>query len=87
MGELHLQIYLERMHREYRLQVTSGQPKVNYREMPTQKALFDYTHKKQSGGAGQFGRVIGYFEPIEQGEDIDGNTPNVFTNQLVNRAP
>ncbi|OEH77033.1 elongation factor [Cyclospora cayetanensis] len=83
MGELHLQIYLERMQREYRLQVASGQPKVNYRETPTQRAIFDYTHKKQSGGAGQFGRVIGYFEPIKQGDEVDASAPNIFVNELV----
>ncbi|KAL8272485.1 hypothetical protein Esti_003608 [Eimeria stiedai] len=83
MGELHLQIYLERMRREYQLQVTSGEPKVNYRETTTQRATFDYTHKKQSGGAGQYGRVIGYFEPLQHGEDVDANAPNVFVHELV----
>ncbi|KAL8442688.1 hypothetical protein Emed_007219 [Eimeria media] len=83
MGELHLQIYLERMRREYQLQVTSGEPKVNYRETTTQRAIFDYTHKKQSGGAGQYGRVIGYFEPLHQGDDVDASAPNVFVNELV----
>ncbi|KAL8435189.1 hypothetical protein Efla_006069 [Eimeria flavescens] len=83
MGELHLQIYLERMRREYQLQVTSGEPKVNYRETTTQRAMFDYTHKKQSGGAGQYGKVVGYFEPLQQGDDVDANAPNVFVNELV----
>lgn len=84
MGELHLQIYLERMEREYNLNIRSGEPKVNYRETVTQRALFDYTHKKQSGGAGQFGRISGYFEPLNEQEDIDANAPNVFVNELVN---
>lgn len=87
MGELHLQIYLERMQREYRLQVSSGEPKVNYRETTTQRAEFDYTHKKQSGGAGQYAKIQGYFEPIKHGDDVDANSPNVFINELVSCTP
>ena len=52
MGELHLQIYAERMRREFNIEVTLGQPTVNYRETVLEKAYFDYLHKKQSGGAG-----------------------------------
>lgn len=69
MGELHLQIYAERMKREFDVEVVLGNPTVNYRETITQKAHFDYLHKKQSGGAGQFARVIGFVEPMINPDD------------------
>ncbi|AQZ19124.1 MEF1 (YLR069C) [Zygosaccharomyces parabailii] len=68
MGELHLEIYVERMRREYNVECTTGRPQVSYRESITTPAEFDYTHKKQSGGAGQYGRVIGAVSPAAEGE-------------------
>ncbi len=69
MGELHLDIYVERMKREYGVEVKVGEPRVNFRETLTGKAAFNYLHKKQSGGSGQFARVIGTIEPMGDGSD------------------
>ena len=89
MGELHLEIYVERMRREYNTDCTTGKPRVAFRETITRRADFSFTHKKQTGGAGQYAKVIGFIEPMEldpeTGKDIGfesvvmgGNVPSNF---------
>jgi elongation factor G len=72
MGELHLEVYVERMKREYKVEVDTSPPRVSYRETITKRAEFSYTHKKQTGGSGQYGKVAGWIEPIME-EDFEGN--------------
>ncbi|MCF8095702.1 MAG: elongation factor G [Desulfobacteraceae bacterium] len=83
MGELHLDIYLERMKREYNVSLHTGEPQVAYRETITMHSKFDYIHKKQTGGAGQFGRVIGHMEPTDKEFEFEnkvsgGNIPTLY---------
>lgn len=78
MGELHLEIYVERMKREYNVECVTGKPQVAYRETITGSTGFEHTHKKQSGGAGQFAKVVGELSALS-----DFNQPNVFETQIV----
>ncbi|MEQ1722530.1 MAG: elongation factor G [Pseudobdellovibrio sp.] len=80
MGELHLEIYVERMKREFNCEVTVGQPQVAYRETIMQAAEYDYTHKKQTGGSGQFAKIVGGINPLPAQED--GKT-FLFSNKVV----
>jgi elongation factor G len=84
MGELHLEVYLERIRREFGAAVVAGQPKVAYRETLTRSAPFNYIHRKQTGGSGQYAKVVGRLEPTEDGQFhfenrvTGGNIPSEF---------
>ncbi|MEQ1664275.1 MAG: elongation factor G [Bdellovibrionales bacterium] len=87
MGELHLDVYMERMRREFKCDVIAGAPQVAYRETISHGADFDYTHKKQTGGAGQFAKVVGRIEPLPANGDkvyefvdniVSGKIPREF---------
>ena len=79
MGELHLEIYVERMKREFACETVVGQPQVAYRETISQEAEYDYLHKKQTGGSGQFAKVIGKILPLP----ADSEETFVFENKVV----
>lgn len=103
MGELHLEVYLERIKREYKAEVEVGAPQVNYRETIRRKADFDYTHKKQTGGSGQYGCVIGSIYPLPSDSEVNflfnnnvkgGNIPSEYIgscekgfNDLMDQGP
>jgi elongation factor G len=79
MGELHLEIYTERIRREYGVEVEVGPPKVSYREAPTVATNFDYKHKKQTGGSGQYAHIVGKMEPLTE----DVTEEFVFEDEVV----
>ncbi|MBN66110.1 MAG: elongation factor G, partial [Rickettsiales bacterium] len=85
MGELHLEIIVDRLKREFKVEANIGAPQVAYRESFGQAYTVDYTHKKQSGGSGQFARVVIEFEPVKPGEGfsfeskiVGGNVPKEY---------
>jgi elongation factor G len=78
LGELQLEVYVERIRREYKCEVTVGAPKVTYKEAPTRTATFNYKHKKQTGGSGQYGHVIGTLEVLPP----EVSEPYVFENKI-----
>jgi elongation factor G len=81
MGELHLEVYVERMRREYNVQLEVGQPKVSYRESPTKSVTFNYKHRKQTGGAGQYAHIVGSMEPLAADEESESSF--VFEENVV----
>lgn len=83
MGELHLEVYIERMKREYKVDVISGQPNVNYKETISTRCEFDWLHKKQTGGSGQYAKVIGYIEPLTEEEQKELGKTNQFVNECI----
>ncbi|KAI2504673.1 Elongation factor Tu GTP binding domain [Fragilaria crotonensis] len=83
MGELHLEVYIERMNREYKVECEVGQPNVNYKETISTKVEYDWLHKKQTGGSGQYAKVIGFIEPLTEEEMKESNKVNEFVNRCT----
>jgi elongation factor G len=79
MGELHLEIYVERIKREYKVECTVGMPKVSYREAPTKVTSYNYKHRKQTGGSGQYAHIVGTLEPLPE----DSPEPFIFENNVT----
>jgi len=85
MGELQLEVYIERMKREYNVEVKVSPPQVAYRETLGKQVFFDYVHKKQTGGSGQYGRIAGYLEPNTDSdfEFVDNIKGGVIPRQFI----
>ncbi|HYO24194.1 MAG TPA: elongation factor G [Lacipirellulaceae bacterium] len=83
MGELHLEIYVERIRREYRVEVEVGAPKVSYREAPTVSTAFDHKRKKQTGGSGQYGHIKGVMGPMTDEERAEAKGELLFVDSVV----
>ncbi len=79
MGQLHLEIYVERMKREYGVEAIVGEPRVAYRETPTKAVEFDYKHKKQTGGSGQYAHVRGKLQPLPEDSEVTHKFTNAVT--------
>ncbi|PRQ02370.1 Elongation factor G [Enhygromyxa salina] len=84
MGELHLEVYIERMRREYKVDTIVGEPQVAYRETVTRETTYNYTHKKQTGGSGQYARLAGVMRPIDK--DSEGDPHYRFVNKISGGA-
>jgi len=78
MGQLHLEIYVERIRREYKVECMVGEPRVAYRETPTRETEFNYKHKKQTGGAGQYAHIVGRLKPLPE----DSPAPYEFVDEV-----
>lgn len=79
MGQLHLEIYVERMRREYGVETIVGEPRVAYRETPTKSVEFDYKHRKQTGGSGQYAHIRGRLQPLPEGSEVTHKFTNAVT--------
>ena len=83
MGELHLEIYVERIRREYRVEVEVGAPKVSYRESATKPVAFDFKHKKQTGGSGQYAHIVGQMGPMTDEEAAETEGELLFVDNVT----